>query len=364
MILSTFQTDGRKQTVTYSADDYDGYRAKVTYDGQFNHLEVIPYSGPDHDDRNTAPIDYIISDPPKTELSFYREPIKYKVPIYEPKTTTPASFKNPSMSISSQKEKLREAIDKVVSPSYKEISKKPIIKSTAQYEQEEKYETNYKESSRDNKQKLTETEEEMHKSEPIKTIKVDSKINIYRPESAIKTAPKKIDATVTAVPVVYKPETFKESTTEQTAAIYRAVEPAKTSPWSLVYNPPPLPPAVAPASRPASSLSTQRSPTVTQPSYRTPSPVNYRPSTLPAASSAVVYKPSSSAAFNRPVQAIPTVNRPPITTNGIIPSSSLSGLRYRIVPASSYSSSDAPYRANANAPIAYRLVRKPTHRTA
>ena len=377
--------------MTYTADDYNGYVAKVTYDGQFNHLEVIPYPDPaEHQDHSHTPVEYIISDSQNTaELSSYKEPPKYRVPVYEPKATTPSynepSYKvvQPSVSIvrpisSSQYEKQREERYKVVVPSYKESNKESV-----KYEEEEyKSKFNYKESSSKNKdnsesleyrniKKPTEIVEELQdKSEPIKTIKVDSKVNVYRPESALvysaETVPVPSKKIVTTAPVVYKPETLTASTPQQTA-IYRAIEPAKTSPWSIVYNPPPPPAVVAPAAnyRPAAPT-LQRSPpasvqTVSQPSYRTPTPINYRPPPLPAAPS-TVYRPTSPVAFSRPAQqGTPAVNRPP-PTQGIIPSSVHSGLRYRIVPASSYSPS--PYQPNGNAPIAYRLVRKPSDRIA
>ena len=297
--------------MTYTADDYSGYVAKVTYDGYAKYPDVIPYSKPGATSPIYAGSKAQSSSNYKTESS-YKSP-SYKVPV------SPAKYDDKSG------EKYKVVLSSPISS--KDYSKKPVEeynkepgKVATDYDGVKPGSSNYKEPVVSYKEKderveykkpsetvYTETKKTpesvvYNKPEVVKTVKTVEPVTVYKSETG---APKKI----AAVPIVYKPETLKNP---EPTTVYRPVEKA---PWTPVYNPP------------------------------TPSAV------VPPA----VYRPAVSTPVYRPTPPAPAIYPAPVNSAYGI-SSPVAPVRYRVVPAASYRPNIV---TNYPVPAAFRLVKKP-----
>ena len=306
--------------MTYTADDYSGYVAKVTYDGYAKYPDVTPYSkpganGPVYSAGSKAQP----SSNYKTESS-YKSPGSYKVPVSPAKSSqygnSEEKYKqvSPISSSSSNKESIKSEYSQKPVEEYNEPSKATKYEVKPDSSNYKEPVVSYKDKERVEYKKPTETvytetkktQESVVYSQPevVKTVKIEPAL-VYNSETS---APKKI----AAVPVVYKPETLKNP--EPTTVYKTAAESTKKSPWTPVYNPPPAVPIVGPAL------------------YRPVAPPVYRP-TAPAP-----------AIYPAPVNSAYGISTPSAPA------------RYRVVPAASYRPNVV---TNYPVPAAYRLLRKP-----
>ena len=303
----------------YTADDYSGYVAEVTYDGVANYgpTQGQNYNGQSRNKQSVYS---------KTQ-SDYVKASTYKPPFYVskyPSVQVESSYSGPVNSYKEQTGyKAALASFKADYDAGSSSSKEQSYENeAAKYKEKTESNTNYKSQVVEYKESVgatTKGEESNYKSvqpqEPKVVVKTVYKTEVKKVEP-VKQVPQK--TVVPSVPVVYKPETIKN--VEPTSSL------TNKSPWTPVYAP-----SVAPA------------------------PAAYRPA-VPAPISPV-YKPTT-----------PVVYQPPATYASAAPAAPRRPVSYRVVPASSYRPSNlvtnyplpAAYRTpNNNRPIAYRIVRRP-----